>query len=142
MMTSSQGSNSSSFLMLLGRICICIIFILAGIGKFMDPNAMSLYMASKGMPLIPFFLYASAIIEVVGGTFLLFGFKTRITALVLLLFLIPVTVIFHGFWDLAPPEVQQQMVEFLKNLAIFGGLLYTVGTGAGKFSIDHLINKE
>ncbi len=108
----------------------------------MDPNGIALYLASKGMPWTTFFLYASAILETLGGAFLLFGFKTRITALTLLLFLIPVTLIFHEFWNIPTAEVQQQMVEFLKNLAIFGGLLYIIAAGAGKYSIDYLMYKE
>lgn len=142
MTTCTTGAGMCSFLMLLGRILLSIIFILSGIGKFMDPEGTSLYMASKGMPMIPFFLYSAAIIEVLGGAYLLFGLKTRLSAGILALFLIPVTLIFHDFWDSSPTEVANQMANFLKNLAIIGGLLYTVGCGAGKYSIDQLLNRE
>lgn len=142
MSTCSTGAGCCSFLMLLGRILMSVIFILAGIGKFMDPAGTSLYMASKGMTMIPFFLYTSAIIEILGGAFVLFGFKIRIAALVLALFLIPVTLIFHDFWNSPPTAVAEQMANFLKNLAIIGGLFYIVSSGAGKLSIDRFINKE
>lgn len=142
MTTCLTGAGSCSFLILLGRILMSVIFLMAGIGKFMDPSGTSLYMASKGMPMVPFFLYAAAIVEVLAGAFLLLGLKTRIAALILVLFLIPATLIFHDFWNSSPADVAAQMVNFLKNLAIIGGLFYIIGNGAGKFSIDHLINKE
>lgn len=142
MTTCTTGAGVCSFLLLLGRICLSILFLLSGIGKFMDPEATSLYMASKGMPMIPFFLYSAALLEVLGGAFLLFGLKTRLSAGVLALFLIPVTLIFHDFWDSPSTEVAEQMANFLKNLAIIGGLLYTVGCGAGKYSIDHFLTRE
>lgn len=138
----TTGKGSCSFLMVLGRICLSVIFLLSGIGKFMDPAGLSLYMASKGMPMIPFFLYTAALIEILGGVCLLLGIKTRIAALVLFLYLIPVTVIFHAFWDSPPAEVAAQMGNFLKNLAIMGGLLYAIANGAGKCSIDYFIDRD
>lgn len=62
--------------------------------------------------------------------------------MVLFLFLIPVTIIFHAFWNSIPAEVAPQMIDFLKNLAIIGGLLYIIASGPGKASIDYLCRKE
>lgn len=125
-----------SFTVLLGRLCLCAIFILSGIGKFLDHSTIAGYMAAKGMTMIPLFLYAAAIIEILGGLALLLGYKARCAAGILALYLIPVTLIFHDFWNLADGERQLQMIMFLKNLAIFGGLLYVVGCGAGKCACD------
>jgi putative oxidoreductase len=141
-MMSCSENKCCSFMMLLGRLCLCTIFILSGIGKFLQPDATSLYMAAKGMPLIPFFLYASAIIEVLGGVLLFFGLKTRWAAFILALYLIPVTAIFHSFWNTIPIESELQLIEFLKNLAIIGGLLYITATGAGKASLDYLFGTD
>ena len=126
-----------------GRVAIATIFILAGIGKFLHPDAKSIYMASKGMIMIPFFLYSVAILEILGGLSLLIGYKTRWGALILMLFLIAATVIFHDFWNQGPVEAEMQKIHFLKNLAILGGLLYVMACGAGRWSIDRfLYNKE
>jgi len=122
--------------MLIGRICLSTIFILAGVGKFMDPAGTSAYMAAKGMTMVPFFLYAAALVEICGGLSLLLGFKARWGGLLLLLFLIPVTYIFHDFWNSDPAGKQEQMIMFLKNLAIFGGLFYVFSTGAGPLAFD------
>jgi putative oxidoreductase len=125
-----------SFSILIGRIGLSAIFILAGIGKFMDYSSTAAYMASKGMPVIPFFLYAAAIVEFLGGLGLLLGFKTRYCAAILALFLIPTTFIFHDFWNVEGVTRHLQMAMFMKNLAIFGGLFYVIGCGAGRFSVD------
>lgn len=125
-----------SFLMLAGRIAIGAIFVLAGVGKFMDPAHTSAYMASKGMSMIPFFLYAAATLELLGGLALFLGWKARWGAVILALFLIPTTLIFHNFWIAEPAEKILQQIMFLKNLAIFGGLLYIIATGPGRLSID------
>ena len=64
------------------------------------------------------------------------GFKARWGALALLIFLVPVTLVFHNFWAVPPDQQQIQTVNFLKNLSIGGGLLIILGRGAGAFSID------
>lgn len=126
-----------SFLTLIGRVCISVIFILSGIGKFMDYHSTAAYMAAQGMTMIPFFLYAAAIIEVVLGLALLVGWKTRWTALILALYLIPVTLVMHNFWAVEDAAGRTlQMINFLKNVAIFGGLLFIAGSGAGGCAID------
>jgi putative oxidoreductase len=122
--------------LLLARICLAAIFLLGGISKFMDYNGTAAYMASYGIPMVPFFLVAAALIEIIGGLSLLLGLKTRWGAGLLLLFLIPVTGILHAFWSAAPGEQAMQMINFFKNLAIFGGLLYVLCWGAGEFSMD------
>lgn len=131
-----------SFSLLIGRILLSAIFILAGVGKFMDMEGTSQYMASKGFTMIPLFLISAAVVEILGGLSLLTGYFTRIGATILILFLIPTTLIFHDFWNQVGQERQMQMIEFLKNLAIFGGLFYVLGSGAGKFSIDRCCGNE
>jgi len=58
---------------------------------------------------------------------LLTGFQARWGALALAAFLIPITLIFHNFWAFQGQEQQMQMVHFLKNLAIMGGLFQVAG---------------
>lgn len=126
-----------SFSMLIGRVLLSIIFILAGVGKLMDFHGTAAYMTSKGMTMVPLFLYAAAVVEILGGLSLLLGFKTRVGAALLILFLVPTTAIFHDFWNYADPMEQNlQMINFLKNLAIGGGLFYVLGCGSGGCSVD------
>lgn len=131
-------SHLASLGMLIGRLALATIFILAGLGKFMDVEGTSAYMASKGMTMIPFFLYSAAILELVAGLALAIGFKARWAALLLALFIIPTVLIFHNFWSVEGAAARtMEMVQFLKDVAIFGGLLYVAAVGPGRYALDH-----
>jgi putative oxidoreductase len=119
------------YLPALGRVLIAVLFLLSGLNKIASPTATQAYIASAGLPL-PLLGYLAAIIVEVGGSILLIlGFQTRIVALVMALFTIAAALSFHNnFGD------QNQMINFLKNVAITGGLLQIVAFGAGALSID------
>ncbi len=119
-----------------GRILLSLIFLLSGIGKIADWPGTAGYMASMGMPAIPFFLTMALLFELAGGVSLLVGFKARLGALGLIVFLIPTTLIFHNFWAYAGMERQMQLINFLKNLAILGGLSLVAAFGPGPASLD------
>ena len=112
-----------------------IIFILSGAMKIGGYAATAGYMQSKGVPgmLLPLVI----ITELGGGLLLLAGFQTRLTALALAGFTLIAAAIFHSdFGD------QNQMVNFLKNLALSGGLLALFASGAGAYSLDGMMNKD
>ncbi len=118
-------------IVLVSRILMAAIFLMAGFGKIMNPGGTMGYMSAMGMPLTVFFLVCAIIIEAGGGLSILLGFKMRYGALALALFLISVTLIFHtNFAD------QMQVIQFLKNSAIIGGLLLMMDTAPGPYSID------
>jgi len=127
---------------LAGRILLCTIFILSGLTKLADWQGTAAYMASKQMPLIPLLLPLAGLIEIAGGLAILFGARARLAALVLFLFLIPTTFIFHNFWAQTGYEHVNQMHHFLKNLAIMGGLAMLVGLGPGALSVDDWISRR
>ncbi|RAP32738.1 DoxX family protein [Candidatus Marinamargulisbacteria bacterium SCGC AG-439-L15] len=116
---------------LISRILIAIIFIFAGYGKIMDPMSTQAYMNTMGMGATTFFLVCAIIIEIVGGVSILLGYYTRIGALLLIIFLLPTTIIFHTDFS-----SQVQVIMFLKNLAIMGGLFSLLANGSGAYSID------
>ncbi len=115
---------------LVARVLLALVFIHAGLGKFSNPARAGGYMAGAGMPgsMIAPLLYLTALIELLGGLLLVAGFQSRAAALLLFLFLIPVTIIFH--------VVPRQEIEVYKNLAIMGGLLLVVAHGPGRFSFE------
>lgn len=121
---------------LFGRLCIAAIFVISGVAKIPGWQDNLGYMTQNGVPSAQVFLTVAILIEVLGGLMVASGFRTRIAALVLALYLIPVTVTFHHFWNLSGVDRQMQMVNFLKNLAILGGLLGYTAFGAGGLSID------
>jgi putative oxidoreductase len=124
--------NDYRYMTLIGRILLGAIFLMSGLGKIADPQGTQQYMQAMGMTWATTLFYVGAIVlEVGGGLSLLLGYWTRAGAAALLLFMIPTTLLFHtNFAD------QNQMIHFLKNLAMCGGLLYVATYGAGPLSLD------
>lgn len=120
---------------LLGRICLCTIFILSGLGKIGAWEATAERMADAGIPLTDFALGITIAIEIAAGLMIAIGLYARWAAFTLVVFLIPTTLLFHN--PLLVDEGQrEQLIQALKNLAIAGGLLMLAGSGAGAFSFD------
>ncbi|MFQ5751425.1 MAG: DoxX family protein [bacterium] len=116
---------------LLSRLLISMIFIMSGLGKIFDPASSMGYMKSVGMPAVGFFLIMAVILEVAGGISVLIGYKAKWGAMALIVFLIPVTLIFHTNFS-----NQIQMIMFMKNLAILGALIGLAINGPGAMSLD------
>lgn len=129
-------ANSSSGVPLLGRILMGAIFLISGFFKIMGYSQIVGFAASKGLPLASVAIAGAIIVEVLGGLAVISGFKTRITAWVLFVYMIPITLVFHNFWALKGMEQQDNMIHFLKNLAIMGGLLLLAAYGPGAYSVD------
>jgi len=91
---------------------------------------------------VTLFLAGAIIFEVLGGLSVLLGFKARLGAIALIIFTIPAALIFHNFWAFEGMEQQTQMIMFMKNLAIIGGLLLITSFGSGPLSIDNMKNKN
>ena len=109
--------------LILGRVLLSVIFILSGLGKIPHFHDVASMMASKGIPLAAVALVITLLIEIGGGLMVLTGFKAQYAALVIALWLVPVTLVFHHFWGIPEAQQQEQMIHFLKNVAIMGGLL-------------------
>src|SRR5438105_1420109 len=130
-------SNTLQFAGLFGRVLIAAIFLLAGVGKLMDWDGTAQYMALHRMKAVPTFETLAVLFELGAGTCLLFGYRTREAAVALIIFLVPVTVIFHNFWSVGGPEQMDQMQHFLKNVAILGTLITLTVTGAIGWAVDN-----
>ncbi len=125
-----------TYIPLIGRFFMSLIFIISGINKIFNFSGTAGYMAMQGMPLVSFFLVGAIIIELGGGLLLLVGYKTKIVTVILFLYLIPTTLIFHHFWTYTGMQRQDMQIHFLKNLSIMGGMLMVYYFGAGPKSID------
>lgn len=118
-------------LVLLGRVLLSVIFILAGYAKLTAIGGTAGWFASLGLPMPTATTVIVGLVELVGGLAILFGFKTRIAALVLGVFTLAATAIAHlDFAD------QIQVMFLQKNLAIAGGLFVLAAFGAGALSVD------
>jgi putative oxidoreductase len=127
---------NSRYLVVSGRVLLSIIFLLSGLGKIIDWNGNAQLMASQGMPLIPLLLAGAITTELAGGLSVLLAWKARWGALLLFLYLIPTTLIFHDFWGFSGTEMQTQLVNFLKNLSIMGGLLLVAAYDGAALAAD------
>lgn len=121
-----------NFLVPLGRLFLSAIFLSSGFGKIFKFAGTQQYMEAKGMPIAALFLVFAIILEITGGLSVLLGYKTKWGALALIIFLIPATLIFHN-----QLSDQMQMIMFMKNVAILGGLFMLVSFGAGPLSFDN-----
>ncbi|MGH7985673.1 MAG: DoxX family protein [Candidatus Binataceae bacterium] len=115
---------------LIGRILMAIIFLNSGIMKAMHTGMFHGIMLAHQMPAASVYplLYASMVIEIVCSVLLILGLQTRWAAFILFLWLIPVTIVFH--------VLTGQEVEWLKNIAMMGGLLAFASFGPGALSLD------
>jgi putative oxidoreductase len=124
----------SKWAQVVGRVALGTIFLVSGLGKLAAWGGTAAYAGSKGVPAI--LLAIATALELLGAVSVVVGYRARWGALALLIFLVPVTLVFHNFWAAPAQQQQMEMVHFLKNLAIGGGLLIVFGSGAGAFSID------
>lgn len=116
----------------LGRILIASLFVIVGWSKIADFAGAEQMIATAGFPYPAFFTALAILVEFGGGLMLLFGFHARLSAWLLIIFTAVATLAYHN-----PAEGQVQMLMFLKNLSIIGGLLYVAAHGAGRWSLSH-----
>jgi putative oxidoreductase len=127
----AQVSHDSDIIPLIARTLLAAIYLVSGVNKILNPAGTQEYMAANGMFWTGLFLVAAIAIELAGGLSLLLGYKTRLGAIALIIFLIPATLIFHT--NFADPI---QQIMFLKNLGLLGGLLLVMQYGPGRISLD------
>src|SRR5579872_4403366 len=122
-------------IVLLGRILFAAVFILSSINHLNGADVP--YAAQAGVPHPHLAVLVSGIIALIGGLLILFGFKAKLGAWLIVIFLVPVTPMMHNFWAVKDPMMHgMQMANFLKNLSMLGGALLIAYFGAGPWSID------
>lgn len=122
-----------SYVPLFARVLLGLIFVMSGITKITGFEGTQQYMASHGIPLTAVFLVAAIVVEILGGLSIILGLWARAGAAMLVLFLIPATVIFHTEFG-----QRTQMIMFLKNLSIMGGLLLLMVHGTKQYALRTL----
>jgi uncharacterized membrane protein YphA (DoxX/SURF4 family) len=122
---------------LIGRVLLVLIFVNSGIGKITNFEGTAQFMAKAGMPMTSFFLMGAIVFELGGSLSVLLGYYTRFGTLLLILFLIPTTLIFHGHIG-----DRMQAIHFMKNASMLGGLLLLLANGPGVISLDQLLRRK
>ena len=122
----------------ISRLLISTIFVQGALGKIMGWSGQASYMQSHQLPaqLIPAMLGIALLIEAGGVLCLLVGWNARAAAFVMFLYLGMVSVLLHNFWALHSAGAGGMQTQFLKNVAIMGGLLMIAADGPGKWSLD------
>jgi len=123
------------YVALAGRVFYSVIFVAASFAHFSQQTIA--YAAHAGVPLAAVAVPLSGLIALAGGLSILLGYRARIGAWLLVVFLVPVTLMLHAFWavhDSVAVQVQEAM--FMKNLSMLGGALVFAYFGAGPLSLD------
>lgn len=123
--------NPSLYLPVIGRVLVGLPFVLFGVGKIADFSASAASVEAVGIPLAPVALVAAIALEVVGGLFMIVGYRVRIVAAALAAFSLATALLYHS--NLADLDTFSQ---FFKNVMLAGALLHIAGSGAGPISLD------
>ena len=120
--------SSVNYLPLAARICLALIFLNASIQSLLGFSGFVSTIAGRGLPLAGLLAVGTIVFQLLGSIALLIGYKAKLGALLLILFLIPASLAFH------PPTAD--LTGFLKNIALIGGLLMVVAYGSGPVSVE------
>jgi putative oxidoreductase len=133
------SSQANGFLTLLGRFLFVLIFVMSGPRHFMSQTIA--YAASQGVPMASIAVPISGLLALLGGLSVLLGYRAKIGASMIALFLLGVTPMMHKFWAVSDPMMyQMQFVMFMKNLSMFGAALLISQLGSGPWSLDRKRN--
>lgn len=105
-------------IVIVGRLCLAAIFVYGSISNILDFADTQQMIANRGLPIPMFLLLGNIVFQIVGAISLITGLQTRWGSLVLIVFLVPTTLVFHNFW-----VNSGETIPFLKNLGLIGGLL-------------------
>lgn len=121
---------------LVGRVMISMIFLMSGMGKVFQFEAQVGYATSQGVPMASVAIALSALIEIAAVVMIVVGYKARLGAAALFLWMIPVSFMMHAFWTIADPmSMQINMIMFMKNIAMMGAMLMIMSFGSGPKSL-------
>ena len=135
-MLNLPDSNCSLYdsVILLSRVFLSLPFLYSGIDKCWRWDAAQREVAASGLPWPTLLHLVTVVVQLGGGLSLLLGIEARLGALLLSLFLLPVTLLYHPFWKRSGAGFVAEADHFLSNLAIIGGLLVIVALGGGPIS--------
>lgn len=123
-------------LWLLGRIMFSSMFIFSAIGHLKDLEHTAKMAASAGAPFPKLLSFLASLLALLGGLSVAFGYRVEIGAVLLLLFLLPVTFMVHRFWEQSEPmQATNHLAHFMKNIGLIGGILFILYSGSGPLSL-------
>lgn len=118
-----------------GRVLFALIFVASVVGHFSSAEISEA--AAHGVPLATLLVPLAGLLALVGGVSVMLGYRARFGALLLLVFLVPVTLIMHKFWGIPDPQMAMlQKIQFMKNTSLIGTCLLLMYHGSGPYSLD------
>ncbi|HDT2415119.1 TPA: DoxX family protein, partial [Enterobacter hormaechei subsp. steigerwaltii] len=128
--------SSRSFLLLIARIAIVVLFIIFGYPKLTGFSGTVQYMTSLGAPMPMLAAIVAVVMEVPASILIVLGFFTRPLAVIFVFYTLGTAVIGHHYWDMTGDAVLPNMINFYKNVSIAGGFILLAITGPGAISLD------
>lgn len=118
-----------------GRVLFALIFVVSIVGHF--SSAEIAQASAHGVPFAHLLVPLAGLIALAGGLSVMLGYHAKLGALLLVIFLVPVTLFMHKFWGIADPQMaMMQRINFMKNMALTGGALMIMYFGSGPYSLD------
>jgi putative oxidoreductase len=132
----STAASASGAVAFLGRLFFALIFLMAGPNHFLSHTIA--YAASQGVPVASLSVPLAGVIAFLGALSILLGYRAKVGAWLIVLFLAVITPAMHNFWAVSDPMMHQmQMIMFMKNLAMLGAALLITQVGSGPWSLDN-----
>ena len=133
-LSAAKSTSISAPVIFFGRLLFVLIFLMSGFTHFAKQTIG--FAASQGVPAASVLVPLSGIVALLGGLSILLGYRAKLGAWLIVIFLIGVTPM-HKFWGVSDPMVQQmQMVMFMKNITMLGGALLITQFGSGPWSLE------
>jgi putative oxidoreductase len=130
-------AQARAVLTVAARILLSLIFLMSALGKKIpDFSGTADYMTSQGVPAAKLMLVGAILFLVAGSLAVIAGYRARLGAALLLVFLVLASYFFHDFWTFEGGERQGQMIHFMKNLSMMGAMLFIMANGPGAGSVD------
>ena len=121
---------------LVGRVLLAFMFVQAGYGKIVGFAGTAGYIASANLPMPAVATVIAIVIELGGGLMVVVGWKARWAGLVLAIFTLIASILFHNFWAMSGADASTNLLMFQKNISVVGGMLVLYAFGPGRYSLD------
>jgi putative oxidoreductase len=119
----------------IGRVLFALIFVASVVGHFSQAEIAQA--SAHGVPFATLLVPLAGLIALAGGVSVMLGYRAKVGALLLAVFLVPVTLVMHKFWGLPDAQMaMMQKVNFMKNTSLFGTCLLLIHFGSGPYSLD------